>query len=314
MTDGQDTTNQSKTITHIILACDESGSKGYADRDEETPGETGVFAGIMVPAADVGTVAPDFDAAAKRYASVDGKLHITDLPPEHQQSLREEMFSLVRTHKLPCFYEAIHVAGFHRAHKQLRDHVEQARAARQSAIKLGGHAATPSSLHAALFQGLYSKILAFCLEREKTRLHIEVRTDRVDSTIVKNFDQEARELLNFGAKIRRVTGFDPKSKRLLEGSVEIGAVPIENQLPIIVEHLEITVVDDSDGLVVAADVLANSLEYLFRTRPPEERFRALNTPEAFARHLLRDCLDSFERWDGYNFTDSFYAHPLDPKL
>jgi hypothetical protein len=62
-----------------------------------------------------------------------------------------------------------------------------------------------------------------------------------------------------------------------------------------VEHLEFKMVDDRGGLVVAADVLANSLAYLFKTRPPEEQFKALNTPEAFQRHMLKDCLDSF--WD-----------------
>jgi len=43
-------------------------------------------------------------------------------------------------------------------------------------------------------------------------------------------------------------------------------VPPEAHLPITIEHLELHVMDDSDGLVVAADVLANSLVYLFRTR------------------------------------------------
>lgn len=109
----------SEPITHVILACDESGAKGYADRDEACPEETGVFAGLMAPADCVAKVAPDFDAVAAKYATAAGKLHITDLSPEKQAALRNEMFALVRTHKLPCFYEAVHVAGFHRSHKDL---------------------------------------------------------------------------------------------------------------------------------------------------------------------------------------------------
>lgn len=35
-------------MTKIVLACDESGAKGFADRDESYPGEVGVFAGILV--------------------------------------------------------------------------------------------------------------------------------------------------------------------------------------------------------------------------------------------------------------------------
>jgi hypothetical protein len=105
----------SEPITHIILACDESGAKGYADRDEAFPGETGVFAGLMAPAEFVAKVAPDFDVVAAKYATPEGKLHITDLPFEKQAALRNEMFELIRAHKLPCLYEAVHVAGLTRA-------------------------------------------------------------------------------------------------------------------------------------------------------------------------------------------------------
>jgi len=312
MNNNKNATAQTACTTHIILACDESGAKGYADRDEVTPGETGVLAGLLVPADHLQAVAPDFDAIAHKYASDDGKLHITDLPPDRQQTLRDDMYALIRKHKIPCFYEAIHVAGFHRAYKEREELMDQTRTAKRSPIKMGSPRTVAASLHAALFQGLYGKVIAFCLEREQLRLHIEVRTDRVDSPLVKDFEETAKDLLDFGAKIRRVTGFDPVSKQVVKGSIEIGTVPSDAQIPVVVEHLEIKVVDDSDGLVVAADVLANSLDYLFRTRSPQERYRALNDPEAFKNHPLRDCLDSFRRWDGYNFTDCFYAHPLDP--
>jgi len=303
----------SEPITHVILACDESGAKGYADRDEAFAGETGVFAGLMAPADFVDKVAPDFDAVAAQYATPDGKLHITDLPPPKQAALRNEMFELIRAHKVPCFYEAIHVAGFHRAHNNLSTLVAQARAAHTGPVKVSGGAIKPSSLHVALFQGLYGKVLAFCCERDKTRLHIEVRTDRVDSPIVRNFEDVAHELLEVGAKITKVTGFDTQTNKVVTGSVTTTASG-DYQLPVTVEHLEIKVVDDRDGLVVAADVLANSLDYLFRTRNPAEKFRALNWPKAFESHPLRDCLDSFGNWGGYNFTDTFYRHPNDPDL
>jgi hypothetical protein len=54
------------TPQFIVFACDESGAKGYADRDEWLPGEVGVFAGIMVPGKLLATVQPQFDAIALR--------------------------------------------------------------------------------------------------------------------------------------------------------------------------------------------------------------------------------------------------------
>ena len=65
----------------VILYCDESGAKGYADQDEAYPGEVGVFAGIMVPDELLATTRIEFDRIAAHYATEAGKLHIADLVP-----------------------------------------------------------------------------------------------------------------------------------------------------------------------------------------------------------------------------------------
>jgi len=49
-------------------------------------------------------------------------------------------------------------------------------------------------------------------------LHIEVRTDQVDAPIFKNFQALAKSLLDYGAKIQTVTGFDPVAKKVVKGS------------------------------------------------------------------------------------------------
>lgn len=299
-------------VTHLVLTCDESGAKGYADRDEETIGETGVFAGILTPGEILETAQQVFDATAERYTPDDGKLHITDLEPEDQKALRDEIFALIREYRLPCFYEAIHVAGFHRVHETMAEATENARAARRSRIRLSGNRPRTSSLHSALFQGLYAKVLAFCMEREKYRISLEVRTDRVDSPIVRSFEREAAALLDYGAQIERVTGYDPVTGNVVEGEIRTGNVNPEDQLPIVVEELAIKTVDDSDGLIVAADILANSLNYHFRSRPEEQKFRDLNHPEAFLGHPLSDCIDAFLDWGAFDLSDTLYPHPLNP--
>lgn len=299
-------------VTRLVLACDESGAKGYADRDENTPGETGVFAGILISEEVLEAASPEFDAVARGYKTNDGKLHVTDLEPQHQHSLRNEIFSLVRQHQLPCFYEAIHVAGFQRAYEQMAERIKQAHATRRSSVKVSGNRHKPSSMHAALFQGLYAKVLAFCMERKRLHVSLEVRTDRVDSPLVKDFEREAAELLNCGAQIKWVTGFDTATQEIVEGEIRIGSVNPEDQLPIVVEHLAINIVDDSDGLVLAADILANSLDYHFRSRSNDHRFRDLNSREAFVGHPLDDCLDAYWDWDTSDLSDVLYAHPCNP--
>jgi ribosomal protein L30 len=141
--------------THIVVACDESGAKGYADRDESCPGEIGVLAGLFASYDVIVRIQPEFDAAIRPYIRPDGKLHITELTPEEQAALRETLFELVQRHQLPCFWEAIHVAGFHHAFRAVRSVVDQAKGARRSPIKISARGAKPSSLHIALFQGFY---------------------------------------------------------------------------------------------------------------------------------------------------------------
>jgi hypothetical protein len=199
--------NGAPTPQFVVLACDESGSKGYADRDEQTVGEVGVFAGIMVPGELLAGAQAQFDAVAQKYQTAPGKVHITDLTPAQQGQLRKEMFDIIEQLHLPCFFEATHVAGFHAYHRMVKALIERAKAQRRSPIKPSGQGPKPDSLHEALFFGLYGKLVAFCLERGKTLLHLEVRTDQVDAPIFKNFQTAATSLLEYGAKIQTVTGF-----------------------------------------------------------------------------------------------------------
>ena len=59
--------NGTPTPQFVVLACDESGLKGYADRDERTVGEVGVFASIMVPGELLARAQAQFDAVAQKY-------------------------------------------------------------------------------------------------------------------------------------------------------------------------------------------------------------------------------------------------------
>jgi hypothetical protein len=74
------------------------------------------------------------------------------------------------------------VAGFQKFHREVQKHFEKK-----------GNRVPPESLHVALFQGLYAQLIAFCLERQRTMLHVEVITDRVDTPIAKDFKKVATE-------------------------------------------------------------------------------------------------------------------------
>jgi hypothetical protein len=268
----------------------------------------------MVPGELLAGAQAQFDVIAKKYETAPGKVHITDLTPVQQGQLRKEMYDAIEQLKLPCFFEATHVAGFHAYYRMEEALVERAKAQRRSPIKLSGKGPKPGSLHEALFFGLYAKLLAFCLERGKTLLHIEVRTDQVDAPIFNNFQASATSLLDCGAQIKTVTGFDPATKTVVKATIGTSAVPPALQLPITITQLDFKRINVLDGLVLAADVLANSLAYHYRTRPRKERYRRLNKPDALETHPLFRSLDAFTNWGSFDVSDTIYAHPCDPDL
>ncbi|MBN9361779.1 MULTISPECIES: hypothetical protein [unclassified Devosia] len=305
----------------IVLACDESGAKGYADRDESFDGEVGLFAGIMVPESHLTVVEADLQSVVQAYKSVENKLHIADLAPPQQAALRAEIYAVIRKHSLPCFWYAIHVAGFHAWHTTQQEAVKRAKAIAAAAssqpgrFKGGSPREEPESLHVALFDGLYAHLVAFLEERDCKEVDIEVRTDRVDNPIVKNFEEVATRLLGDMTYTKMSKRFDTVTKALVEGQIRISAhLPESLQLGLRVRSLQINAVeDDTDGLVLAADVLANSLVYLFTQRGSAERYRRLNWPSAVKDHPLAGHLDAFNNWgDGDVVGDVLYRHPKAP--
>jgi len=296
-----------------IMACDESGAKGYADQVEQYPGQVGVFAGLLVPEAMLAPTERALEAAIAPHRTGDGKLHITDLTPADQSALRTGIFDVVRTLELPCFWYAIHVEGFNAHHlrmaKLLADSVSQAQAL-GSSVKSGAPREKPDLLHVELFRALYGHMVAFIEERAPGEVEIEARTDRVDTPIAKSFRAEAERLLE-PSRSSVVTGFDPETRQVVKRELHFHTeFPPELQVTTQVKSLDLRIVGDDDPIVVAADVLANSLYHHFRGRGADQLYKELNRPEAVKGHPLALNLDTFWNWGGGDLVgDRMFRHP-----
>ncbi|WP_186011073.1 hypothetical protein [Burkholderia gladioli] len=305
-------------MTKVFLYCDESGAKGYADQDEAYPGEIGVFAGIMVPEERLAMAKPAFDQVASRYTPASGKLHIADLAPGQQEAMRNELFAVIKNTNLPCFWYSIHVAGLHAHHQTLTNLLKQQREAFRTArgeaeprIKGRSPREEPESMHVQLFSGLYSHLVAFLVERGRQGIDVEIRTDQVDTPLVKRFTEVAEELLDNDPTVATTTGFDTIEKKVVTGSVTTTVRwPSDLDFSPLVNSLSIDTVPDSDGLVLAADVLANSLNYLFKHRDADALYGPLNCKDAVAKHPLAAQLDTFINWGSGDIVgDGIYRHP-----
>lgn len=305
-------------MTKVFLYCDESGAKGYANQDETYPGEVGVFAGIMIPEECITTAKSTFDQLAARHMQISGKLHIADLSPEQQERLRNELFAEIRRNKFPCFWYAIHVSGLHAHHstqaafwKQSAEELRLARGENDPRVKKGSPREEPASMHVELFSGLYSHLVAFLVERGQVGVDIEIRTDQVDTPIMKRFEEVAADLLDNEPRVSTTSGFDTVEKKVLRGSVTSTVQwPPELDLSPVVKSLSIETVPHSDGLVLAADVLANSLNYLFKNRALDTLYSPLNCRDAVEHHPLAEHLDAYMTWgSGDLIGDGIYKHP-----
>lgn len=290
-----------------MLACDESGSKGYADLTESSPGEFGIFAGLLVPSELLPKAEAKFDEIASRYKPATGKLHITDLQPAQMAAVRQEIINAILELQIPCLFDAVYVAGFHEVHRLGESLVERAKERRTSKIRMSANKAKPASLHQALFEGLYGKTLAFCIVRNVQQLRLEVRTDQVDKPIFESFEECSKTLFELGATVERVTGFDPENGEVVSG--EIRVTHDLDPLPITLTELSFTMVTSTNGLILAADVLANSLHHHIRTKYVADTYGPLNIPDAVAGHHLFKALDHTNGWGSDDVSDTLYVHP-----
>lgn len=310
---------RSPTTPKFIFACDESGSKGYADLDEKEPGEVGVFAGLLIRDCEQDQIAVALELAISPHRGIDGKLHITDLSPPSQAALRGSVYDVIQSQQIPCFWYAIHVAGFHASHKKIQAILGDAAAeanARPKRVKTGSPRENPDSLHGELFRGLYGQMVAYIEERSPGEVEIEVRTDRVDEPIASLFRMEAERLLDDAARTTKVKGFDTVDQKIVSAEMRFETHwPEEMRIVTKVTALNLKTVDDTDPIVVAADILANGLNHHFRSREGDARFGDLNRPAAIATHPLAKNLDTFCNWGGPDLVgDRMFRHPLAPPL
>ena len=304
------------TTTNVILACDESGAKGYANQREAYPGEVGVFAGFMI-CREIDSIArSEFQKIYDHYKQRRNKLHIADLPEIQQHSLRKDVYETIRKLDLPCFWYAIHVEGLYDWYQCQKILLERARITASQLnpkprIKQGSPREYPPSMHEELFAGLYTNLVIFLAERNQTKVSIEVRTDQIDNPIVRNFENVAKRLLAPYPSVNRVSGWDTVTEQKVEDSITFNIEnSSEREIDIKVEALTIAPIRGGDGYTLAADVLANSLYYLFKNRDVSQRYKPLNEPNAIMNHPIVDNLAAFNDWgSGDLMGDRLFSHP-----
>ena len=250
------------------------------------------------------------------------KLHIADLEAARQEALRNEIYETIIDLGLPCFWYAIHVAGLFKDHAEHRQRIQEAKPSPSPRFKRGSLRDSPRALlHEELFQGLFCNVLDFLNGSEVEKAVLRIKTDRVDSHTLERFKTSSELFMRFledGAFVSKATALDSETGDRVDGFVTV-QVDRPDLLKPSIDLVELTFECSEDGVTLAADVLANSLNHLFVTRRPEELYGPLNDMAAVRRHPLAMCFEMYFDLFGNParrdiLDDRLRAHPKAPKL
>ena len=293
----------------IYLICDESEAKGYSDKQEKYPGEVGVIAGFVFPEKHLNEIRSDLEKITSSFF-MEGKRHITDMSPDDQERIRNDLFPYLKKRNILCLYEAIHSEGLHRFHKTMNNLNNKAKEQRRSEIKLSNNQ-TKELLQEQLFQGLFGKAVELCTDYEGKTFRLKVITDTIDAYIKKCFEKSAKEFLSVGnnVKVKNVTGYDPVKKDVRKGKIT-SKVEDPNNLMGDFSGVQFTIEIQDSCLTFAADVIANSISHHFKNREDDTIGSALNTIDAIRGHPLESIIYGLWKDDTLNyFADALFMHP-----
>lgn len=293
----------------IYLICDESGAKGCSDKQENYSGEVGVMAGFIFLKERLSEIRSDLEKITSPFFT-EGKLHITDLSPNDQERLRNNLFSYLKERNILCLYEAIHSEGFRTQYKMINDLNNNARAQRRSKIKISNNK-SKGLLYEQLFQGFFGKAVAYCTDHIGEKFCLVVITDKIDASIKKSFENTAKELLSSGnnLKVKTVTGYDPVKEEVVKGEIT-SKIEDPNNLLGDFSGVKFTIEMEDSCLTLTADVIANSIYHHFRSREEKAIGNALNTIDAVKGHSLESIIYVLWENDALNyFADALYMYP-----
>lgn len=293
----------------IYLICDESGAKGYSDKQEKCLGEVGVMAGFVFPEKDLNEIRSDLEKITSPFF-MEGKRHITDLSPDDQKRLRNDLFPYLKKRNILCLYEAIHSEGFHSQYEMINELKNKARAQRRSEIKISTNQ-TKELLHVQLFQGIFGKAVALCTDCIGEKFCLLVITDKIDASIKESFENTAKELLSFGnnLKVKTVKGCDSVKKEIVKREI-ISKVEDPNNLLGDFSGVQFAIGMEDSCLTRTADAIVNSIYHHFRIREENAIGNALNTIDAIRGHPLESIIYGLWKDDTLNyFADALFMHP-----
>ena len=280
------TKQTSNTLGADTLAfIDEAGAGGYSRRLASTRDhELGLMCALLFPAARVEEFRNIFLPGYQKFREVmpdNAKLHITDAfaPGNKSQatvarSVRSEFFDLLCRHQIPVVYEARRLKLERDSYERLEDLVSKSKTACRSPIRISERASN-STVEEQLIFGLALKLDAFCEDAEC--LQVDLLFDNIDNNIAQVYRDVIESTRNIDKSSQIVEGWNSETKSRVQGEI---FVEVNAPFPLNTHFLgKLCVVGKEDPLVLAADIVANSLYGHLQSLSPKAK---LNSPTSIS--------------------------------
>ena len=249
----------------ILAFIDESGDRGYSRKLRPVRDrEIGLMCALLFPAEHVKKYRNAFRPGYQRFQNAmpdDAKLHITDaFTPgnEHQatvaRSVRSEFYRLIHCLQIPVIYEARRLAVELDSHELRETLVLQTKKSHSSPIRFPVRS-SQAMVEDELVLGLALKLDAFC--RDKGYKKIDMLIDEIDDKVSKKYRNLIVETSNISNSTSVVKGWNIETNSQIQREISI---EINAPFPVDTRCLgELHVVGKDDPLILAADIVANSL-------------------------------------------------------
>ena len=169
-------------------------------------------------------------------------------------SVRSEFHGLIHRLQIPVVYDARRLAVERDSHKRQEDLVSQAKALRRSPIRIPDRP-SQSKVEDHLVEGLALKLNAFCTDHRYQK--VDLLFDKIDDKAKQGYHNIVAGTRSISKSNRIVKGWDPETESQVQGEI---SVKIHASFPLDTLFLgELRVVGKTEPLILAADIVANSL-------------------------------------------------------
>ncbi len=275
----------------VNLLIDESGRLGYSDK-ETLDDDITVVAGVIIDPYDLQkfskVVYKILDSISLDVADSNGKIHITDLPPNKMEYLREQIFNAIETFQLPLVFTSLLSKKIHDKYsKNVKEHDLLVASQAIKGISLNSNKTRfVESYQVQAFNYTYIKAVIFCLKNLNIPVELEVVTDRIDEEIVRLYKEKINEFHDIG------------NDKPMRGSRYIKGTGVVQKYEVTVKS---AINDPMDSLIknsigfltqepivhsIVADVVANSVHYYLKESIASVSNGKFDELEAIKKHPL----------------------------